>query len=209
MFNVLEEERKGNHYSLWNDTNKLKIIYGIASGLAYLHSHQIKHLRLNPKNIFIDPKFEVKLTGIGEHTLINNSKAIPLSTSTCVEENSFYLSPEQINFENITDKSDVYSYSLVVYEIITNKLAFSLKDQKESSKLISRIINNHYRPKLNSDIAPFYQHLLEKCWSSNIDERPSFDEILNELERNPQIYIDDVNSEEYFSYQESIKQFQK
>ena len=212
LFDYLEESRKFKHSKVMTNTNKMKTIYGIASGLSYLHSHQIPHRQLNPKNIIVvaQPKYEVKLTEIGNYTLSKNSKTISKTTSSCVLDISFYISPEQLNYDRkFNDKSDVYSYSLIVYEIITNKFAFPLADQKNPANLIFNIIENNYRPIFDKSIPKIYINLLEKCWSANPEERPSFDDILYELENNPEMIIEDTNIDEYFEYlksNNSIKQ---
>ena len=46
----------------WNDTKKLIVIYGIASGMSFLHSHNIIHCNLNLESIFLDQNFLSKIT---------------------------------------------------------------------------------------------------------------------------------------------------
>ena len=114
------------------------------------------------------------------------------------------MSPEQLlNMRDFKDKSDVYSYSLIVYEIITDNQAFSLMDQ---SKLMSKIINKNYRPTLNDQIPAFYQNLLQRCWSKDPEERPSFDQIIDELDNSRELISSEVNNDEYLQYQQILKQ---
>ena len=59
---------------IWDDTQKLINIYGIASALPYLHSHNILHRDLKPENIYLDEHFFPKLTGF------HLSKELPRNT---------------------------------------------------------------------------------------------------------------------------------
>lgn len=51
---LLNVERNETHIGEWNDTKKLINIYGIASGMAYLHSNNVIHRNLSPESIFLD-----------------------------------------------------------------------------------------------------------------------------------------------------------
>ena len=171
-----------------------------SSGLSYLHSKGTYILQLNPKNVLVDSKYEIKLSDIGNFIQSDKTKM----TSTKFNCSLFYLSPEQLtNLKEFDDKSDVYSFSLIVYEIITNKPAFPFNTP---SDLISKIIREYNRPTLNNQIPSFYQSLLQRCWSSDPDERPSFEQIIQELENSKELISPDVDNEEYLRYQKFLKQ---
>jgi len=89
-----------------------------------------------------------------------------------------YMAPEVARMETYTEKVDVYSYGLISYQLITNKLPFKGMNREELTELV---INNNYRP-LNKHYIPisFYQ-LLSLCWHNDYNYRPSFDTIKNEL----------------------------
>ena len=191
--------KQGKHSTEWTMTNQQKMIYDIASGLSYLHSKSTYILQLNPKNVRVDSKYEVKLSDIGNFIQSDKTKM----TSTKFNCSLFYLSPEQLtNLKEFDDKSDVYSFSLIVYEIITNKPAFPFKTP---SDLISKIIREYYRPSLNG-IPLFYQSLLQRCLSSDPEEGPSFEQIIQELENSKELISPDVDNEEYLRYQKFLKQ---
>ena len=54
QFDIFENERKGVKNDGWNDTKRLINIYGIASGMSFLHSQNIIHRNLKPSNILVD-----------------------------------------------------------------------------------------------------------------------------------------------------------
>ena len=96
------------------DTQKFIIVFGIASEMSYLHSHEILHRDLTTENVFVNRNFYPKLTNID---MINIFKW--LKSMKRILNLSFYQAPE-FYFEGKYSKlSDVYSFALMVYEILT------------------------------------------------------------------------------------------
>lgn len=62
---MLDLERKGMAPIQWNPTQKLKVIYGISSGMSYLHLHNIVHMDLSGDNILLDESLNPKISGFG------------------------------------------------------------------------------------------------------------------------------------------------
>ena len=104
LFDILENERKGEKNDDWNDTKKLINIYGIASGMSYLHSNNIIHFNLNPKSILVDNQFHTKIANIDFHTNIENSKSISSCSINGLNDSPIYLAPEVWNLGEKTKK---------------------------------------------------------------------------------------------------------
>ena len=77
-------------------TNRQKIIYGIASGLSYLHLHDIYILQLNPKNVLVDSKYEVKLSDIGKFTQTDKAK-----TTSAIFNYSLFVTRTIVKYERL------------------------------------------------------------------------------------------------------------
>ena len=104
---------------------------------------------------------------------------------------SRYLAPECYTNNEYTKASEVYSYGLIIYEIITGESLF--KDTNNSLHA-ENIINERYSIE-EERIPKIYQELIKKCLSKEPKERPTFSDIIYELE-NKQEYITEEIKEE-------------
>jgi hypothetical protein len=97
------------------------IALGIAKGLAYLHEECrdcIIHCDIKPQNILLDASFVPKLADFGLAKLLGRDFSRVL---TSMRGTIGYLAPEWISGEAITTKADVFSYGMVLFEIISGK----------------------------------------------------------------------------------------
>ena len=94
----------------------LNVLTQVVDALQHAHQQGIIHGDLNPENIFLCPEQKVKVSGFGLSTAEN----ILRETSTDFRENqSNYLSPEQIVGENPNEQSDIYALGLIILELVT------------------------------------------------------------------------------------------
>jgi serine/threonine-protein kinase len=101
----------------------------IALGLAAAHKHGIVHGDLKPANLLVTPHDTVKITDVG----LSRRSAMALGNSDTVDydaqtmEGLFgtpnYMSPEQARGESLTIASDVFSFGLILYEMLTGRRA--------------------------------------------------------------------------------------
>lgn len=100
-----------------NDQSKqYLILLGIAEGMKHLHNSGIIHRNLHPSNILLDKKLYPHVSDFG-YSIISDL----LLSSIDSNEISPYLAPEIITNNLYTFKSDVYSFSIIAYHIITGK----------------------------------------------------------------------------------------
>ncbi|CAA0838425.1 LRR receptor-like serine/threonine-protein kinase ERECTA [Striga hermonthica] len=100
-------------------TLRLRIALGAAQGLAYLHhdcSPRIIHRDVKSSNILLDRDFEAHLTDFGIAKRLCPSKT---HTSTYLMGTIGYIDPEYARTSRLTEKSDVYSYGIVLLELLT------------------------------------------------------------------------------------------
>ncbi|KAG0618578.1 hypothetical protein M758_4G075000 [Ceratodon purpureus] len=100
--------------------NRLTIALGAAEGLAYLHNRdpRIIHRDVKASNILLDRNFEAKVSDFGLARLIDPAKT---HVTTFIAGTKAYIAPEYQKSLRLTVKCDVYSYGVVLLELLTGK----------------------------------------------------------------------------------------
>ncbi|KAJ0634431.1 putative protein kinase RLK-Pelle-SD-2b family [Helianthus annuus] len=100
---------------------RFEIAVGTARGLAYLHSgceHKIIHCDVKPENILLSDDMQVKISDFGLSKLLSPEQS---GLFTTMRGTRGYLAPEWLTNEAISDKTDVYSYGMVLLELIQGR----------------------------------------------------------------------------------------
>ena len=162
-------EKNHNHLSNFNDTQKLIIIYGIASAMSYLHSHNIIHRDLKPENILIDDFFFPKIADFGL-SKINHQRqeSMTMKSTDGIKGTPIYMSPEIWRNGEYSKASDVYAFAIIVYELITKEKPF----ENFNFFQIPLKISKGYRPEFKNPVPDVYRNLIESCWSQDPSKRP-------------------------------------
>lgn len=108
---------------------------GTARALAYLHQEcesKIIHCDIKPENVLLDDNFTPKLSDFGMAKLVNREQS---NIFTQLRGTRGYMAPEWITNLAISDKSDVYSYGMVLLEIVANRKCYDADQSPESGKL--------------------------------------------------------------------------
>lgn len=167
----------------WTPTKKSIILLGITDAMRYLHHKGIVHLDIKPENILIDSEFYPHVCDFGLSRCLPESheKSVQLSLTSQIGT-PLYMAPEILSNKNnkYGPAVDVYAFSFLAYEIITTKKPFGNITTYEH---IHNILSGK-RPEFPEDINKEIKTLLTKCWSEEPRERPSFDEIFDNLSKN-------------------------
>ncbi|KAF7850707.1 hypothetical protein BT93_L5063 [Corymbia citriodora subsp. variegata] len=119
--NTLEFHLHGKGRPTMDWPTRLKIALGSAKGLAYLHEDchpKIIHRDIKASNILVDFKFEAKVADFG---LAKFTSETNTHVSTRVMGTFGYLAPEYASSGKLTEKSDVFSYGVMLLELITGR----------------------------------------------------------------------------------------
>lgn len=110
---------------------RCKIALGAARGLAYLHQEcreTIIHLDIKPQNILLDENFNPKVADFGLSRLVERDKPHVVTT---MRGTPGYLAPEWLKEGPIDEKCDVYSFGMLLMEIISGRKNLDLKGESE------------------------------------------------------------------------------
>ncbi|XP_071737850.1 serine/threonine-protein kinase PCRK1-like [Rutidosis leptorrhynchoides] len=182
---------------------RLRIAEGAARGLAYLHEEmdfQLIFRDFKTSNILLDEDFNPKLSDFG---LARQGPAAGLShVSTVVVGTVGYAAPEYVQTGRLTAKSDVWSFGVVLYELITGRRAVERNLPKTEQKLLewvkpyvsdSKKFHLIIDPRLEGDYSLKSAHklssLANKCLTKNPKSRPKMSEVVEMLGS----IIDDVS----------------
>ncbi|XP_052201468.1 putative receptor protein kinase ZmPK1 isoform X1 [Diospyros lotus] len=107
-----------------NSHQRFDIAVGTAKGLAYLHEECLEwvlHCDVKPQNILLDGDYQPKVADFGLSKLLNRAGGNSNSSFSRIRGTRGYMAPEWILNLHITSKVDVYSYGMVVLEMVTGK----------------------------------------------------------------------------------------
>ncbi|XP_050227222.1 G-type lectin S-receptor-like serine/threonine-protein kinase SD2-5 [Mercurialis annua] len=113
-----------------------KIILDIAKGLTYLHedcTQKIIHLDIKPQNILLDQKFNAKISDFGLSKLIDRDQSKVVTT---MRGTPGYLAPEWLS-SVITEKADIYSFGVVLLEMLCGRRNVDHSQPEEQMHLLS------------------------------------------------------------------------
>ncbi|KAG6489961.1 hypothetical protein ZIOFF_051243 [Zingiber officinale] len=156
----------------------------ISRGLNYLHEHKpepIIHRDLEPSNILIDDTGHLKVADFGVSKLLRAATTVQDSTPlTCLDTAYRYMAPEVFLNQQYDTKVDVFSFSLILQEMIEGGPPFSYKQDTEVLEAYASKERPAFRAS-NKRYAHGLKELIEQCWSHDPKERPAFSEIIDRL----------------------------
>ncbi|XP_004492313.1 putative receptor protein kinase ZmPK1 [Cicer arietinum] len=152
-------------------SKRYKIAFAIARVLAYLHEECLEwilHCDIKPQNILLDSNLHPKLADFGLSKLKNRNTINTNSSFSMIRGTRGYMAPEWIFNFPITSKVDVYSYGIVVLEMITGKSpTIGIKNFNEEEVCDGRLVT-WVRDKMNS--LSWLEEIVDPQIGSNYDK---------------------------------------
>ncbi|KZV28796.1 hypothetical protein F511_06230 [Dorcoceras hygrometricum] len=188
--------RRGSYFQPLSWILRLKVALGAAKGLAFLHSDEAKVIYRDFKtsNILLDSTYNAKLSDFGL------AKDGPLGDKTHVSTRVMgtygYAAPEYLHTGHLTTKSDVYSYGVVLLELLSGRRAIDKNRPTGEHNLVEwarpylgnrrkvfRIMDNRLEGQYTIDVAQKVANIALRCVSLDSKLRPTMDSIVEELEQ--------------------------
>ncbi|KAF5189204.1 Wall-associated receptor kinase, partial [Thalictrum thalictroides] len=176
----------------WED--RLRIAAEIAGALSYLHSaHSIPiiHRDVKSANILLDEHYTTKVADFGL------SRLTPLDQThinTLVQGTFGYLDPEYLRTSQLTERSDVYSYGMVLVELLTGEKPISFERPEAQRNLaeyftvslkqenLFELVEDGIRNEGNAEQLQVVADVANRCLNMKAEERPPMKEVAAELE---------------------------
>lgn len=176
---------------------RMQIILGAARGLAYLHEElelQVIFRDFKTSNVLLDENFQAKLSDFG----LAREGPTPGSShvSTAVVGTFGYAAPDYIETGHLSSKSDVWSFGIVLYEILTGRRALERSLPKAEQQLLNWVkqfpadgkkFNLIMDPRLEDQYslsaARRIAKLAESCLMKSSKERPNMSEVVEKLKQ--------------------------
>ncbi len=152
----------------------------ICEGLAAAHKLGVVHRDLKSSNIMIDKEGEARIMDFG---IARSAESKKLTGEGKVVGTPQYMSPEQVSGEELDRRSDIYSFGIILYEMLTGRVPFD----GDTSFGIAYQHKNEPPPNprdFNLQIPNNLSQVMLKCMEKNRDERyQSAEELFNELSK--------------------------
>lgn len=164
---------------------KISLMHDIVKGMAFLHSTELhSHGSLKSSNCVVDSRFVLKITDFGLHQL-RGSLDDQDQESYAYWKKLLWTAPELLRDPQRdpagTQKGDVYSFGIIVHEIVSRQGPFYTGDDEKSPKEIIKLVingpdgyNPPFRPKVDEMYYEDVNNIMVKCWSEDPMERLDF-----------------------------------
>ncbi|XP_074294468.1 serine/threonine-protein kinase STY46-like isoform X2 [Silene latifolia] len=181
LFLLTEFMPKGNLYDFMHKRKRvlefqllLRAAIDISSGMDYLHQNNIIHRDLKSANLLMGENGVVKVADFG-------IARVQLQPGVMTAETGTYrwMAPEVISHKPYDHKADVFSFGIVLWELLTGKLPYSNWSPLQAAV---GVVQKGVRPAIPNDTNPKIAALLRRCWHQDPNLRPEFSEIIKILE---------------------------
>ncbi|XP_077238626.1 serine/threonine-protein kinase STY13-like [Tasmannia lanceolata] len=146
----------------------------VARGMAYVHGLGFIHRDLKSDNLLIFTNKSIKIADFGVARIEVQTEGMTPETGTYR-----WMAPEMIQHRPYNQKVDVYSFGIVLWELITGMLPFQNMTAVQAA---FAVVNRGVRPIIPHDCLPVLGDIMTRCWDANPEVRPPFTEVVRMLE---------------------------
>ncbi len=158
----------------------IAIAVQVARALKAAHDLGIIHRDVTPGNVMVDENGQVKVMDFG---LAKMNEGPHQAITTGIVGTPAYMSPEQVSGESLDYRTDIWSWGVVLYEMLAGKLPFS---ESRVAALVYAIVNKEAVAlnDLDPDVPAYLERIVERALAKRPENRfANFDEVLVQLEQ--------------------------
>ena len=155
----------------FNFAIRYQVLIQIAHAIEYLHSLEIIHRDIKSLNILLTKNYQVYVGDVG-------SSRVQDVTMTCNTGTVSWMAPEMFSTQSYTKSIDVYSFSMLLFEVIFSKVPFTELNHFE----VPGAVVKGTRPQLPFDISKPWYKLMSSMWNGKPQKRPTISEVLLSME---------------------------
>ncbi|KAE8702243.1 ACT-like protein tyrosine kinase family protein isoform 2 [Hibiscus syriacus] len=153
----------------------LKVAIDVSKGMNYMHQNNIIHRDLKAPNLLMDENEVVKVADFGVARVKAQSGVMTAETGTYR-----WMAPEVIEHKPYDHKADVFSFGIVLWELLTGKLPYECLTPLQAAV---GVVQKGLRPTIPKNNNPKLAELLDRCWQQDPTSRPDFSEIIEILQQ--------------------------
>ncbi|CAK6952228.1 ephrin type-B receptor 3 [Scomber scombrus] len=162
-------------------TQLVGMLRGIASGMKYLSDMNYVHRDLAARNILVNSNLVCKVSDFGLSRFLDDTSADPTYTSSLGGKIPIrWTAPEAIAFRKFTSASDVWSYGIVMWEVVSygERPYWDMSNQD-----VMTAVEQDYRLPPPMDCPMVLHQLMLECWMKERNLRPKFSRIVSTLDK--------------------------
>jgi serine/threonine protein kinase/predicted hydrocarbon binding protein len=176
---IVTELMEASVYDLLHDTNfnmdldlKLDIAIATAKCMNFLHSCGLIHRDLKSLNLLVSKDFDVKICDFGLSRFIDRQNQMTNNIGTVS-----WTAPEIFQKKFYSEKADVYSFGIILWELLTRQTPY----EHVEAFSIPLLVSKGERPEIPKDAPNDWRKLIKACWHQKPSSRPTFKKILQKL----------------------------
>ncbi|KAG8704888.1 hypothetical protein FRC09_003271 [Ceratobasidium sp. 395] len=152
--------------------DRLELCCQVATGLAYLHQHDVVHGDLKGANVLVSDGGVAKLADFGNTKL--KAQSLRFTTRTSAVYSLRWAAPELLNQSPASPEADVYALGMTIYETVTGQIPYA--DMTDLAVAMEVMVHKRI-PRWGSYLPQtmpkeFLQSLLDRCWNRKSSARP-------------------------------------
>jgi serine/threonine protein kinase len=201
---MIVEKHAGTRNPNFGPTQFSKVLFGVASVMAKVHSRNVIHRDLKPLNVFLDENWEMKLADFGLSKVVSESTQMTMSIGSPI-----CMAPELWNAISEGEARpygkpvDVYAFGIMVLQVF-GKAVVEGTPVKGTIALMRRISDGKRFVRPNGVPEPLW-HLITQCWAQGPESRPEFSRIVEAMLEKPEDYVlPGTDIRQYKEYQARI-----